>query len=501
MNKRLKNSHLILTFLIGIYLVSRLINLTALPIFNDEAMYLRWGQLIGENPRDNWLISLTDGQQPLFIWLMALAYGIGPSQFLLAGRLVSVAIGLGSLLIFFKVGQELMNRSVGLIMALLYMVVPFALWYDRLAIKDGLMLFWGSLLIFLALRQAKTGRWRYAVAAGVVLGLALLTKSIAYFFVGLYPLTVLVLTKPQNLGGRQLKRTLLRLGLALGIAGGLQSILYLSPLEANIGPKHGVFLLSVEELLAFPLPLWRNNIYSTVIWWWQYYRLPILTLGAIGFGSLLLERRFRLLVALVSWILLPISFEILRAKIYIPRYFLFTLLPVSVLMASGIDWALRKMRAAWLKGVLFGLILFPSLLLDWQILFRVEQVKLPQVERWQYLEGWPAGYGLEALVALVRQEKAGEPVLLVTEEETLVSSGLPLYLAGESGWELERRLPLDTRWGDFPQDLGLDSRRVLFIVHHAQTVPQDWPVEEIARIKRLDGQRFFLVYQVRLKEQ
>lgn len=273
--------------------------------------------------------------------------------------------------------------------------------------------------------------------------------------------------------------------------------MYLSPLVLQIGDKNAVFLLSPQEMLALPLQLWRNNLYSTIIWWWQYYRLPILMMGAIGLGSLLLERRFRFLAVLVSWILLPIVFEILRAKIYIPRYFLFSLLPFSILVAWGIDRVFKKFSSTWLRAVTFGLIFFPSLLLDGQMLFRVETAQLPQVERWQYLEGWPAGYGLEAVVALVRQEKADRPVLLVTEEETLVSSGLPLYLAGESGWEVERRLPLDTRWGDFPQDLGLDSRRVLFIIHHAQTVPGDWPVEEFARIKRLDAQRFFLVYQVR----
>jgi 4-amino-4-deoxy-L-arabinose transferase-like glycosyltransferase len=429
---------------------------------------------------------------------MALAYGIGQSQFLLAGRLVSVAVGLGSLLLFFKIGQELTNRRIGLIMALLYVAVPFALWYDRLAVKDGLILFWASWLFYLSLRLAKTGKWRFAILASGVLGLALLTKSIAYFFIGLFPLTVLFLGLGQAglVRSKKSRSFLLQIGLVLGIAGLFQSLLYLSPLRSNIGPKNEVFLLSFRQLLDLPVQLWRNNLYSTIIWWWQFYRLPLLAMGAVGAGALWLKRRFGLLLVLASWILLPIGFEILRAKIYIPRYFLFTLLPWSVFVASGVDWVLKKLRSVWLQGAMFGLILFPSLVLDWQMLFRVEQVKLPQVERWQYVEGWPAGYGLTDLAAWVEEKTGQGPILLVTEQETLVSSGLPLYLAKGSGWELERRLALEGSWGEFPQDLLDESRPVFLIIHYRESLPADWPVQEVGRLKRFDPKRFFVIYQM-----
>ena len=33
-----------------VYLVLRSVNLLGLPIFNDEAIYLHWGQIFTENP-------------------------------------------------------------------------------------------------------------------------------------------------------------------------------------------------------------------------------------------------------------------------------------------------------------------------------------------------------------------------------------------------------------------------------------------------------------------
>ena len=57
--------------IIALYFLTRLFHITALPIFTDEAIYVRWSQI---GMRDaNWrFISLTDGKQPMFTWIMML---------------------------------------------------------------------------------------------------------------------------------------------------------------------------------------------------------------------------------------------------------------------------------------------------------------------------------------------------------------------------------------------------------------------------------------------
>src|SRR5437868_2142427 len=81
------------TFLILllIYVVVRLTRLTALPIFNDEAIYLDWAWRELHTP-GLLFYSLYDAKQPLLMWLFGLAEILIKDQ-LFAGRIVSVLTG------------------------------------------------------------------------------------------------------------------------------------------------------------------------------------------------------------------------------------------------------------------------------------------------------------------------------------------------------------------------------------------------------------------------
>ncbi len=76
----------------GVFLLTRLINLNLIPVFADEAIYIRWAQLIGDKFY-NFFIPLSDGKTPLFMWLLAplLKLNFDP---LLTGRVLSVFAGL-----------------------------------------------------------------------------------------------------------------------------------------------------------------------------------------------------------------------------------------------------------------------------------------------------------------------------------------------------------------------------------------------------------------------
>ena len=55
-----------------LYLFTRIYNILAIPIFTDEAIYVRWAQIAGTDPKERF-ISLTDAKQPTFVWLSAFA--------------------------------------------------------------------------------------------------------------------------------------------------------------------------------------------------------------------------------------------------------------------------------------------------------------------------------------------------------------------------------------------------------------------------------------------
>ena len=70
------------------YFALRLPNLTLQPIFADEAIYIRWAQVMRAEPTLRFL-SLSDGKTPLFMWAMIPFLKVF-SDPLFAGRFLSV---------------------------------------------------------------------------------------------------------------------------------------------------------------------------------------------------------------------------------------------------------------------------------------------------------------------------------------------------------------------------------------------------------------------------
>src|SRR3989344_3437326 len=136
----LRNRKLILIsgLLFILYFATRLYNILDLQMFTDEAIYTRWSQIARFDA--NWrFISLTDGKQPSFVWLNMTIMRV-VSDPLLSGRLVSVASGFFAIIGIYLLAQEIFkNHRAGLIAAILYIIYPFALVYDRMALYDSLL--------------------------------------------------------------------------------------------------------------------------------------------------------------------------------------------------------------------------------------------------------------------------------------------------------------------------------------------------------------------------
>ena len=144
MKKFLKNNwlYLIAAFFILLLFSIRFINVNLLPVFADEAIYVRWSQVMRAEETLRFL-PLSDGKQPLFMWITILFFKLFEDP-LLAGRFVSIFAGLGTLLgvatasyILFK------NKIVTLVASLFYALSPFTFFFDRMALADSLLSMFG----------------------------------------------------------------------------------------------------------------------------------------------------------------------------------------------------------------------------------------------------------------------------------------------------------------------------------------------------------------------
>src|SRR5690606_26994157 len=114
----------------------------------------RWAQIAEQDA--NWrFIALSDGKQPSFVWIAIVMMKVIDDP-LVAGRLVSVISGfLGMIGIFFLASEIFKSRRTGVIASVLYLIYPFAMVYDRMALYDSLVatfFIWSSYFTVLLVR-------------------------------------------------------------------------------------------------------------------------------------------------------------------------------------------------------------------------------------------------------------------------------------------------------------------------------------------------------------
>src|SRR3990167_344188 len=133
------------------YFVTRLINLDILPVFVDEAIYVRWSQVMRAEPTLRFL-PLSDGKQPLFMW-STIPFLKLVSDPLIAGRFVSVFAGFGSLVGIGTLALLLFSDPfIALFSSLIYAIIPFTMFFDRMALADSLLAMFGIWSLIFAIK-------------------------------------------------------------------------------------------------------------------------------------------------------------------------------------------------------------------------------------------------------------------------------------------------------------------------------------------------------------
>jgi len=444
--------------IIALFFVVRLVNLTILPIFADEAIYIRWSQVMRAEPTLRFL-PLSDGKQPLFMWLTIPFLKIF-SDPLLAGRFLSVLAGLGSLVGITLIAWLLFKeKRIVLMTALFYAVVPFFVFFDRLALVDSLLAMFSLWLCGLSLLLIRYQRWDLAMVTGMILGGALLTKSPAIFFALFLPAALLSSFAPLSGASEGFRSTkeekiprmsirgasflpfkkknnflkILALWMIVWLFGfGLYNfLLRLGPGFQMIAIRNKDYLFSLKEILSHPLdPLkphfgdlrqWLPNLLTWPIFW--------ASIGGILVG---LRKKLKITLFLLIWFVIPLLAQAVFAKVFTPRYILFTVWPLLLFAAFFLDWLCVKMkRKSWIIIILFLIFLIPAFNYDWLLLFNPERAPLPRNLRNGHLEEWTAGQGLKESAVFFKERARDGSVFVGTEGFFgTLPDGLQIYLEG-----------------------------------------------------------------------
>lgn len=496
--------YLPLVAIVFIYLASRFYNLLDVPIFTDEAIYTRWAQ-IASNDAGQRFISLTDGKQPSLIWAGA-AFMKFISDPLLAMRLVSLLAGLATTIGVYLLSKELFqNKKVAIAAGALYVIYPFALVYDKLAVYDSMVAMFAVWSLYLQVLLVHYRRTDIALVTAIVTGAALLTKSSALFFLYLVPFSLLLFDRKSK-SKEQLKNFALWAGLiAIVIAGSftMYSILRLSPHYTFIAQKNDLFVLPFSDWINDPFAVVADNSKRLIAWLVGYTTIPILLLAGAAF--FVKRERMPEKLLLLAWFILPFAaLALFGNPIFLfPRYILFMTIPLLILSAFSIVDLLKKVKTKQLQFLFLFVSVFLMLRMDFYILTNFLRAPLPKVDKAQLIEGYASGVGVKETVDFIEEKSQNEKIYVATQGTFgLMPNALQIHLGNNPNVEIMGYWPITDQIPKHVIEVA-QTKPTFFIFYAAcdlcpqeGVAPANWPLEQEFQISRQEKNSYFTVYQV-----
>lgn len=419
---------LLLIFLLA--LVLRVYRLgVSFPVFVDEAIYIRWAQVMRAEETLRFL-PLSDGKQPLFMWVVIPFLKLVNDP-LVAGRLVSVLSGIGTVGLIGLISWFLFRSfRVAFLAAFLVATSPFLVFFDRKALVDSFLSFWGAAVLLLGILLSREPRLDLALLTGMALGGAWLTKSPGQLFFLLLP--TVFLSNRSNLTNLTDKTYLVKLFASFVIAWvvgfGLYNILRLGPNFHLIGARNLDYVYSLSEVIKHPTQPLFTNLAAAFQWLLVLLPWPVFLAAAFGLVMTFLSVPLTgLLLAL--WGIAPIVFQAAIGKVFTARYILFSIPTILLLAAYGISRIGMRSKAVRLAAVLF--LAVPILWTSGLLVIAPERAPLPRNERHGYLEEWTSGVGLREIAEYLKARPGNTQILVGTEGFFgTTPDGLQIYLEG-----------------------------------------------------------------------
>lgn len=413
--------HKWLWLLVLLFTLSRIINLTILPIFADEAIYIRWGQLFGREPIKYLFFPLYDGKTPLFIWLLGII-GKTNSDPLFSGRILSVFAGLATGFVISKLAELVSQQKKVFYMAfVVWMCLPFSYIYSRLALIDMLLTLWlaiSTYYFFKSLLQPKSPKWML-ILPGMFWGLALITKTSAFYYLPVYA-ALFLFYGLNNRNSNFIRKTFIGMfGFILG--GSLLGIMRISPLFPFLFQRGADFTFSIHDILSDLPHILLTNLHR-VGKWLLVYCSPLIILF-VGFLKPKKTEYSWLLIGFVVW-LLPFM---ITGKVLSSRY----ILPCLIFVVPMLAIAINRLTP-WISRLVLVLLIGYGMYWGYFLVFNPDAAPYPIEDRVQFLTDWSSGHGIKPVADYFLELAKSQKLLIATEGYFgTLPDGLMIYLDGK----------------------------------------------------------------------
>lgn len=485
--------HFQLILLGSAFLVTRVVNLGVIPIFTDEAIYSYWAQVALFDPANRY-ISLEDGKQPLFIWLAAIAQKF-ISDPLMATRSVSIAAGAFSLYGIFLLSKLLFSSKVARVACLLYIVLPFTLLYDRMGLYDSLLTATIIYSVYFSIKLASRPGLLYSLLTGLFLGLGLLTKSSALLYLFLLPLPFIILNYPKNLIKNGVKWALFA-GVAAVIAQLIYNTLRLSPLFYMINRKNLTFIKPFSDFINDPFMSVLSNMRSMLEWQISYLGPPLLLLLTAYLIYALFTKNHKIAL-LFGYILFPFAVEAFFNTVLYPRFMLFYFPFVIIILAFYLDQLRTVIKKVPIYYIIFIAFLAYPVINSYLLLTDPPKSMIATSDKNQYIQEWPAGYGVNEVVDVLKKETESSNIYVATEGTFgLLPYALKIYFFNQVNPQIVGYWPLNS--DSIPAQILEESKRLktYIVFNESQKEITNSNLKLVGKYQKGSGNSYMRLYEV-----
>lgn len=490
-----------LSLIFALYFITRLVGIRGVPYFCDEGVYIRWAQqALYER---NWLACLSDGKPPLHIWAM-IPFLKAFDDPLLAGRLTSVFAGAFTTAGMYLLGRELKGVRFGLLSAFFYVICPFALWKDRLALAEGLLLTLTVFAVFFTVKAVKSSNYLYLAGTGVSTCLALLTKGTAFYLFLILPFAYVLSgpTDENDARARPLLRWVLAICACLLASYGAYSLLRIRLDFGLLVDVSSTRTLTVSGIISDPFAYFPYNADSILR---NSFNLmtPVFFITCFAGLAAGLVRKWRPAVFLSLWFLVVWLIVGVTTLHPYPRFYL-GMLPPLLLGASYAVTELARLaraharRSKDMAAVLIAVFLFllltamvvPAGIKTARIMANPAGAGLPDMIRLQYVDSWSAGWGLERAVEYLERQALKQEIAVAADDGFFPGFALATYFFDNPNIEYS----VYDKDSGVPPELLLSARErpVFLVLNDYREMPDDLPAAVVKKYQKPGGKYLFL---------
>lgn len=405
----------IFLFLVLFYFATRIFNLTSIPIFNDESIYIRYG-LAERLEEVSQHYSLLIGKEPLMPNLYAIS-GLLFNNLLFGARLVTVIFGFLTLWGIYKFCKKYFSERIALIASFLYIICPFILFFDRLALLDspvGTIEIWS---LYFTLELIHKADMKKALTLGAIVGSGFWIKSTSYFYF-LLPFIALVIyfIKQKKIEADKSKMFLLFGAVVLSIF----SLLYFDPLYKTLVEQRKIYTYGIFFPFSFPFRIFLRNIEVTFSYLF-FFQTPLIFLVCIGgIVTSFRNKNFNYQILLL-WFLLPLLYMILYLRMPTSRYFLIFSVPsvifAGIFISSSVSYK-KLLGIACLSLTIFICVIYDTFIYFNPLGFSNLFLEPAKSDISGYFHGFASGYGVNEAINYLKEEARAKLIIVIIRNDS-----------------------------------------------------------------------------------